>query len=919
MLRSAVALTSLAAVTMAPTVQHRLTTHARTVSEPPAIETFEWSSEEDQPAVASASWSDFIPVESPLSPTAIGVHWPNDVGTWPHIEMRLSQDGISYSDTITLTKDHDEGRETVEGRHFTGLLGAEGARFLQYRVVDESGNPQSIPGVTITFIDTSDGPSAGDLPAISAATSDPAIAPVIVSRQAWGADESFRFRNGQELWLPTYAPVRHAIVHHTELYNGTDPVSAMRAVYYYHAITRGWGDIGYNYLIDRFGNIYEGRVGGQNVVGGHTTLFNSGSSGVCLIGDFRTAQVTTQARTSLVTILTWLLRGQNPLGAQDFWYLPNVPTIVGHQDVVPTSCPGTFLYGLIPQIRTAVATAMQNSPGGPPAGLIPGDTVVVSTSDGFLLNLRSAAGTQADLIAEVPAGTIGLVIAGPTLADQFPWFRISTSLGNGWCTAEFLELAPPNITGGGLFELGYTLAVTASSLGLLAMPTNSASELARMVRDELAVVVNGPKYAENMIWYQVNDLLGLSAGKTGWANQERFRLISDVPAGLPTPLELGDTVQTTTALNLRTSPSTTSSILLTMPTGTVSTIISGPVTGSGLEWFELQTPTARGFAAAMYLVASRLAPPPTQVPTQTAVPPATLTPTATPEDADVTPSAPTSEPESPTPAPSETPTSTPTVQPTEPPTAVPTQTMTPAPQSSPTTSVPDTLSPGDVVEVTTSLRLRSTPSTSGGVVAVMPTGMVGTVLGGPVNASGFVWWQIVVPSGTGWAAGLYLRRLTGSNPTPPAARFSPGASVATITPTNLRGGPSTNAGIIVLLGTHAGGTVVSGPEFGSGYTWWRVSFSQGTGWVVDKNISASSIPTPTPVPAPYQPGTQLRATANLRLRTAPSTFSDTIKTMSNGSIVTVIAGPTVASGFTWWQISHQSDIGWAAGEFLTTA
>ena len=76
------------------------------------------------------------------------------------------------------------------------------------------------------------------------------------------------------------------IIHHTDSPNEQDPLTAIRAIYYYHAVTQEWGDIGYNFLIDRNGTIYEGRYGGANVVGGHALQYNYGSVGIGLIGDF---------------------------------------------------------------------------------------------------------------------------------------------------------------------------------------------------------------------------------------------------------------------------------------------------------------------------------------------------------------------------------------------------------------------------------------------------------------------------------------------------------------------------------------------------------------------------------------------------------------------------------------------------------
>ena len=86
-------------------------------------------------------------------------------------------------------------------------------------------------------------------------------APAILPRSGWGSDESLRFdATGREVWPPTFWPVQKLIVHHTATQNGDpNPPSTIRAIYYYHSVTQGWGDIGYNFLIDEAGHIYKGR------------------------------------------------------------------------------------------------------------------------------------------------------------------------------------------------------------------------------------------------------------------------------------------------------------------------------------------------------------------------------------------------------------------------------------------------------------------------------------------------------------------------------------------------------------------------------------------------------------------------------------------------------------------------------------
>ena len=91
------------------------------------------------------------------------------------------------------------------------------------------------------------------------------------------------------------------IVHHTVTRDPeTDPKATLRAIYQYHAVSRGWGDIGYNFLIDQQGTIYEGRFGGDSVVGGHALQYNWGSIGIAILGNYSDHSITDATRASLL-------------------------------------------------------------------------------------------------------------------------------------------------------------------------------------------------------------------------------------------------------------------------------------------------------------------------------------------------------------------------------------------------------------------------------------------------------------------------------------------------------------------------------------------------------------------------------------------------------------------------------------------
>ncbi|MFH1171242.1 MAG: NBR1-Ig-like domain-containing protein [bacterium] len=189
----------------------------------------------------------------------------------------------------------------------------------------------------------------------------------IISRSAWGADESYRFPHDDELWQPTYAPVQKFIIHHTAGSNGgSDPAAVVRGIYYFHAVTLGWGDIGYNYLVDPLGKIYEGRYGGDGVIGGHTyndqerTDYNPGTMGISFLGNYQTDIFTDAERASVTALIAEKaqLFSISPTGTSTFHERQDLPNIIGHRDVDATTCPGANIYSQLDSIRAAAGAQL---------------------------------------------------------------------------------------------------------------------------------------------------------------------------------------------------------------------------------------------------------------------------------------------------------------------------------------------------------------------------------------------------------------------------------------------------------------------------------------------------------------------------------------------------------------------------------
>ncbi|PZT72740.1 MULTISPECIES: N-acetylmuramoyl-L-alanine amidase [unclassified Streptomyces] len=199
--------------------------------------------------------------------------------------------------------------------------------------------------------------------------------PVVVSRAAWHADESIVREHASYT-----GAVRAVFIHHTgetSDYDCAEAPELIRNVEEAHINGRGWDDIGYNFLVDRCGTIYEGRAGGitRSVRGAHTTGFNADSVGIAVLGDYHDGErVPAAVVRSLAALAAWkLLPGEDPRGkvrlrsTNDASRYPKgevavLNVISGHRDTYSTRCPGQALYDELPEIRS-MAAAMREAAG----------------------------------------------------------------------------------------------------------------------------------------------------------------------------------------------------------------------------------------------------------------------------------------------------------------------------------------------------------------------------------------------------------------------------------------------------------------------------------------------------------------------------------------------------------------------------
>jgi hypothetical protein len=195
--------------------------------------------------------------------------------------------------------------------------------------------------------------------------------PHIRGRRHWGANESWR--DGP----PTYnRTIKQVHVHHTassNRYGRRDVPAMIRGMYRYHTKYMGWSDIGYNFLVDRFGRIWTGRAGGASrpVRGAHTLGFNATSTGIAVIGNFDLVRPADAVLDAVARVAAWKLRSyhRDPLESTLVWSRGSdrfrsgrqvrLPTIDGHRDTNQTACPGSHLYHHLPEIRHRAAALIR--------------------------------------------------------------------------------------------------------------------------------------------------------------------------------------------------------------------------------------------------------------------------------------------------------------------------------------------------------------------------------------------------------------------------------------------------------------------------------------------------------------------------------------------------------------------------------
>jgi hypothetical protein len=332
-----------------------------------------------------------VPLEAPagsgvwVSPpleidaTAAGLSW-GDTGAPDGAWIRASDNGIDWGPWVELHGDPDHGpdpggHEDMSGREGTDPIWVGESRFIQYKV-DGSGID-----LHAEYVET----AGRNLSAwekvrlffsrISIGRRSPAVAqpdqPAMVSREEWGGDACLAGPTPERDYADR---VQLLFIHHSDHgsnangYQPNDGEDLVYAICSYHVNVREWSDIGYNFLVDKYGTIYEGRGGGveMGVIGAHTGGFNSYSTGIAFLGDHTASAPTDVAQAALRRLAAWKLdlHHVDPLSVVTLESLGSskypedtivqFPAIAGHRDASITACPGGACYALLGGFRAGI-------------------------------------------------------------------------------------------------------------------------------------------------------------------------------------------------------------------------------------------------------------------------------------------------------------------------------------------------------------------------------------------------------------------------------------------------------------------------------------------------------------------------------------------------------------------------------------
>lgn len=293
----------------------------------------------------------------------VGVTWPAEISAdVPELQVRARALDGAWGEWTHLEANEDgPDSESAIGGTQPAYVGDSDA--VQVATVDPA---RSVPdGVELALVSSEEVTSSEAQTPGTLAAAERIDAPTIVTREEWGAAPQCKDPGGGPTWSGAPGGLKGAVVHHTVNENDyATPAEAMRAIrndQAYHQQSRGWCDIGYNFLVDKWGNIYEGadRSVEQPIIGAHASGYNTGTVGISMIGTFTDVAPTTAMRRGVSKIAGFRLAqyGIDPESTATFTHASSgasktLPRIFGHRDVGVTECPGNLGYPVLGTIRS---------------------------------------------------------------------------------------------------------------------------------------------------------------------------------------------------------------------------------------------------------------------------------------------------------------------------------------------------------------------------------------------------------------------------------------------------------------------------------------------------------------------------------------------------------------------------------------
>lgn len=837
---------------------------------------------------------------------ALGFGWDLASGTWPAVEFGVSFDGETWDDGYFMAARNDGGPKATDNRHHTDLFFADGHEFIRYRTMDGEGNLVILERFQVTYIDPTDGPWEGDrgitMMRTSAVNDDTLVPPTIITRAQWGANESLRYDGGSEIWPPEYQEVQHAIVHHAAVNYGSDGYNAVRSIYYYHAVTQGWGDIGYNYVVDTNGNIFEGRVGGANVIGGHAFEYANGSSGICVMGDFTNIDPPHVAKVALANIIAYVTRDLNPHGSKPFHSVPALPTICAHRDVNQSTCPGNALYDDLPWLRNQVKNILDQGllDSQNPGAIVPGDWVRVQTENSTPLPMRRGAGMDQGVIAYIPHNTLIEVERGPLSDSSYNWYEVFYDNQLGWVPADYLLVDPPIDEPTDGYTYGQNVRLTATT-SLRREPNGSST--GTVPSGAWAFILAGATPSGGTTWFQ----LRTQSHGDGWVPRSAITL---APVYNPTPrFPVGSNVVTTVAAPIRVRPGISQTAGGTVPAGRTLQVSVAPIAVTDRIWYGVYGGTGTGggwieeghlrAGANSIIVVGQVTDVGQQFRTTDSVNlrggPGTGFSIVATLSTGIMGSV----------------------------TGGPQagsgyqwwQVRTDANQvgwlagdfieqirSGPGGNLTG-FGVGVTVRTNTSVNMRSDGGVGYPVVATLATNTDGTIIDGPRVATGYTWWRIRTVSGQiGWVTQTYLVRTSGLPP-----EFQIGDGVRFTRSSQRRSNPALpNTRVTPDVPGGSWAVVIAGPSEAFSRLWWRVRSGRLVGWVPQEVLTRGT---------KLVPGMGVRTTQRVTTLTDVNNW-DSRGAIAGGQFGAVISGPQFAHGYLWYSARFPDGIYWVPQDYL---